>query len=135
MDVKNCKRCRRIFNYISGEMYCPACKEEMESIFHKVRDYLKEHPGASSAEVSKQCEVSVEQILKWLREGRLELTADSSIILSCKVCGAPIRSGNFCKVCEQNLKQSFQDVMKKPNISNDNNSSSSNKSRMYTYKN
>ena len=30
MDVRNCKKCGKLFNYVSGPMICPLCKEELE---------------------------------------------------------------------------------------------------------
>ena len=31
MDVRTCRGCRRIFNYVSGPMLCPACKQALEA--------------------------------------------------------------------------------------------------------
>ena len=36
MEVKNCKKCRRLFNYISGPSICPQCREELEKKFQEV---------------------------------------------------------------------------------------------------
>lgn len=108
MNVKNCKRCRKLFNYSFGvEIYCPSCKEAIEEIFHKVKEYIRDNKGASIEEVSKEFDIKPEQIHKWLQEGRLELTEDSMISLSCKSCGARILSGTLCKRCEQSLKEGF----------------------------
>ena len=35
MNVRNCKKCNRIFNYIAGPTICPACKEDLEKKFQK----------------------------------------------------------------------------------------------------
>ena len=30
MNVRNCRNCGRLFNYIAGAPVCPACKDELE---------------------------------------------------------------------------------------------------------
>ena len=30
MEVRNCKGCSRLFQYLSGPILCPACKEKLE---------------------------------------------------------------------------------------------------------
>lgn len=30
MNVVNCRRCGKLFNYIAGNKICPKCKEEIE---------------------------------------------------------------------------------------------------------
>ena len=30
MNVRNCRHCGRIFNYVAGPIMCPACREKME---------------------------------------------------------------------------------------------------------
>ena len=39
MNVRNCKECGRLFNYIAGPPICPACKEELEKKFQKAKEY------------------------------------------------------------------------------------------------
>ena len=36
MDVRNCKECGRLFNYIGGQRLCPACKDKLEEKFAQV---------------------------------------------------------------------------------------------------
>ena len=32
MEVMNCRNCKRLFNYITGPMICPACKDKLEKL-------------------------------------------------------------------------------------------------------
>ena len=32
MDVRNCKKCGRMFNYVTGPVVCPNCKDSLEKI-------------------------------------------------------------------------------------------------------
>ncbi len=112
MNVRNCRTCGRIFNYISGPITCPVCREKLEEKFQEVKDYIRENKGAGIPEVAEACEVDVNQIRQWLREERLELSAESAVHLSCESCGAPIRSGRFCEKCTGNMTRSFNEVLK-----------------------
>lgn len=112
MNVRNCRNCGRIFNYVTGMPICPACRERMEQKFQEVKDYIREHKGAGINEVSEACDVEANQIRQWLREDRLEIAPDSAIKLACESCGAPIRSGRFCEKCTGNMTKNFKDVLK-----------------------
>mgnify|MGYP001028221087 CR=1 FL=1 len=112
MNVRNCRSCGRIFNYVAGMAICPACREKMEQKFQEVKDYIREHKGAGINEVSEACDVEANQIRQWLREERLEIAPDSAIMLACESCGAPIRSGRFCEKCTGNMTRNFKDVIK-----------------------
>lgn len=111
MNVRNCKVCGRIFNYVAGPVTCPSCREKMEAKFQEVKEYIRAHRGAGIQEVSEACDVDGAQIRQWLREDRLEITEDSPIFLSCEACGAPIRSGRFCDKCTLTMTKGFKDVL------------------------
>ena len=36
-DVRNCRKCGKIFNYIGGVPICPACREKEEEDFQRIR--------------------------------------------------------------------------------------------------
>lgn len=112
MNVRNCKSCGRIFNYVSGPPICPACREKLEEKFQEVKDYIRENKGAGIQEVADACGVDIKQIRQWLREERLELSSESALYLNCESCGAPIRSGRFCEKCAGNMTKSLNDVLK-----------------------
>ena len=44
MEVKNCKNCGRLFNYIGGayKSLCPACIDRLEEKFQEVKKYIYE---------------------------------------------------------------------------------------------
>ena len=47
MEVKNCKGCGRLFNYMGGAPLCDACRKKLEEKFQKVKQYLDDHSDAS----------------------------------------------------------------------------------------
>ena len=111
MNIRNCKLCGRIFNYMSGPPTCPSCRESMEAKFQEVKDYIREHRGVGIMEVAEACDVEPAQIRQWLRDDRLEVTEDSAVFLNCDSCGAPIRSGKFCEKCKNSMSKDFGDVL------------------------
>lgn len=113
MDIRNCRGCGRIFNYVAGPFLCQVCREKMEVKFQEVKEYIRSHPGVGIREVSDACDVEVSQIQQWLREERLEVTENSAIFLSCEVCGANIRSGRYCEKCKYDMTMGLKSVMNK----------------------
>lgn len=111
MNVRNCRRCKRLFNYVIGPMYCQACREEMEEEYQKVRKYIQEHPHVDIRTVSEECEVDPAQIRQWVREERLEFSDDSTVGINCEKCGKMIKSGRFCEECKRSMTQEFSNVM------------------------
>ena len=77
MNIKNCRNCGKMFNYITGPAICPNCREAVEAKFQEVKEYIREHKGVGIAEVSEACSVDPGQIRQWLRDDRLEVTEDS----------------------------------------------------------
>jgi len=111
-DIKNCKRCRKIFMWAMGPQLCEDCKRLEEEDFEKVRRFVREYPGATIQEVSDATEVSQNTIHKYLKEGRLEVTENSPIAIQCENCGARIRSGRFCPKCSAVLARDMMSAGK-----------------------
>ena len=103
MDVRNCRGCGRLFNYLQGPHLCPACMQKLEEKFSQVKDYLEDNPHATIPEIAKDNEVSTRQIEQWIREERLSFSDDSPIGIACEVCGATIRTGRYCERCKSDL--------------------------------
>lgn len=103
MNVRNCRKCGKMFNYVLGPMICPRCKEELEDKFQEVKTFVQDHPGTDIAEVSEQCDVEPGQIRQWIREERLQFAEDSAIMIACESCGTMIRSGRLCEKCKNQL--------------------------------
>lgn len=116
MNVKNCRGCGKLFNYIGGPNanLCPDCIRSLEDKFVEVKEYLDEHRSASMNEISRECEVSTKQIEKWVREERLVFSDDSSIGIGCEICGATIKSGRYCDACKANVVNKLDNAYEKP---------------------
>ena len=105
MDVRNCKNCGKLFQYV-GKPLCPACNKKLEDKFFEVRDYIYENPTANMSQVSEEMEVPIQQIKKWVREERLAFSKDSGITISCEKCGM------ICQKCMV-LKIKFKRVQQR----------------------
>ena len=114
MDVKNCKGCNRLIQYIGGPPLCPACREALENKFSEVKEYIYQNPGASIAQVAEATEVSVKQIKQWIREDRLVLSEASPDGIECEHCGIPICSGRFCEKCKNQMASGFSATIRRP---------------------
>ena len=107
MDIRNCSRCGSIYAY-DGFNICLKCRREDEEDFKKIKEYLDEYPGANISEVESETGVSSRKIIKFLKEGRLEIGDDTNIILSCERCGAPLKTGRFCEKCIVQMDREFK---------------------------
>ncbi|MFP4697161.1 MAG: flagellar protein [Eubacteriales bacterium] len=113
MDVRNCKSCGKIFNYIAGVPICPKCKDELENKFQEVKAYIKDNPQAQIYEVAEETEVNINQIRQWIREERLAFSQDSSIGIECERCGTSIKTGRFCNKCKDDIAHNLGSVYPK----------------------
>lgn len=113
MDVRNCKSCGKLFNYIGGNPICTECAKGLEVKFDEVKQYIYDHPGAGIQEVSEEMDVTVAQIRKWLKEERLSFSESSEIALECERCGKRILTGRFCKLCKDSMSKDLGNLYQK----------------------
>lgn len=114
MEVRPCKNCKRLFNYLGGSAICPACVEKLEEKFKEVKDYIREKPHASLQEVSEANDVSVKQLKAWVREERLKFSDDSPVGIECMNCGAMIKCGKYCDACRGKMINQLGHAMPEP---------------------
>lgn len=107
-EIRNCPRCGKIYTYI-GRPICSKCMESEENEFKVVKEYVYDNPGATISEVSQETEVTVEKIMRFLREERLEIKSENSnLLLGCEKCGRAINSGRFCENCKGQINKDFK---------------------------
>lgn len=119
MEVRNCKDCGRLFNYIGGPRMCPECREKLEEKFAQVKEYIRENKEAPIAMIAEENDVSVQQIHQWVREERLIFTEDSTVGIECENCGKTIRTGRFCDECKNKVAHGLESLYHKdePHVS------------------
>lgn len=114
VEIANCKKCGRLFQQISSKRICPECERAIEDKFEEVREYIRDHPDVSMMEVSREMEVSVEQIKQWVREERLLFTNAEGSGIQCVMCGIPIATGKYCAKCKEKMAHSLENAYSKP---------------------
>lgn len=112
MNVRNCRDCRKLFNYVTGPPICPACREKREEKFKDVKKFVQENPMVGISKIAEECDVEVGQIHQWIRESRLEFAENSPIGIPCESCGGMIRAGRYCDKCKNNMANTLGQLYK-----------------------
>ncbi len=134
MNVRNCKKCGKMFNYVAGPPVCPACRDAIEQKFQEVKEFVRQNKVASMKEISLNCHVEERQIEQWIREERLVFASDSPIKLYCETCGAPIFTGRYCGKCKNDQANNLGAAGRKPEAPAPASSQAGSSARMYSRK-
>lgn len=117
MDVRTCKMCGKLYNYISGMLpICQACSQSLEEKFAQVKSYIYDNPHASIQQVAAENEVPIKQIKQWIKDERLSFSEESAIGVECESCGVMIKTGRFCVNCKAEMQNSFSNAIKKKEV-------------------
>ncbi len=119
MDIRNCKRCGKVFNFVGGTSVCGECAKQEQEDFEKVREYLFSHPNSTTLEVTKATGIDPKVISRLLKEGRLladNIQVSDAEELRCEKCGQAISKGRFCEKCVTEMKNEFQKAAPSPAI-------------------
>lgn len=106
MNLGNCPRCGRLFANNFRDI-CPSCIKEIEEEYEKCLNYLREEKLATIQEVHEATGVSIKQITKFIKEGRISVANNPNMTYPCEVCGVLIREGNMCDSCRTRLTRDF----------------------------
>jgi len=97
-----------MFQSENGSKLCARCLDNDEEDFKVVREYVYDNPGANIPEVAENTGVAEEKILKFLRQGKLILKDELSMVLDCERCGKPIKTGRFCEACSLEMSRDLR---------------------------
>lgn len=104
MELKNCKICGDLFLYNNGDRICPRCHQKEEEDFEAVKSFLWDNPKATLSQVVENTGVPEKKIIRYVREGRIELADMSEVPNHCEICGKLISQGRICADCAGELK-------------------------------
>lgn len=102
MNVVNCSRCGKIFVKGFAE-FCPNCMKDLEQQYEKCLKYLRENKGVNINELSDATSVTIKQISKFIREGRISIMHAPNMSYPCEVCTTLIRENTICEPCRMKL--------------------------------
>lgn len=113
MLLRNCTKCGRLFLHPLNPI-CKECKREEDISFQSVVDYLKENKDATMTEVASRTGVSIKEITRYFKDGRLaSLQIETSIHIYCERCSTPIMAGRFCNLCNYKMRKEIESVIEK----------------------
>ncbi|CAM4476791.1 flagellar operon protein (TIGR03826 family) [Paenibacillus endophyticus] len=119
MNLDNCPRCGKLFAKNFRDV-CPSCVRDIDKEYELCANYLREFKGSIITEVADATGVSVKQITKFIREGRISIMNAPNMSYPCESCGNLIREQNLCENCRQRIekdkKQMFQDIARKEDL-------------------
>ncbi|MFE5324119.1 flagellar protein [Paenibacillus sp. NPDC056579] len=102
LNVDNCQRCGRV--YVKNNYgLCGNCIKEIDLQYEKCLKYLRENRACYITELSEATGVSIKQITKFIREGRISINNNPNMAYNCEVCNTPIRVHTICDSCRSKL--------------------------------
>lgn len=84
--------------------------KEIDKQYETVAKYLRENRGSTIGQVSEETEVSIRQIVKFIREGRISILNMPNMSYPCDSCGTEIREGHICESCRKKLTRDYQNM-------------------------
>ncbi len=109
MSIQNCSKCGKMFHYNFGEKLCRDCKDTLIDEFNRVKKFIQKNKKVSITEVSKNCDVTTKQILKWVRDEKLRFENSDHIGIDCMACGKNIPYGRYCEECKAKIVKGFNE--------------------------
>ncbi len=109
LNVANCPRCGKVFAQGLHDV-CPACVKEIEKEYEACAEFLRENKGTNMHDLSESTGVTIRQITKFIREGRISLMGLPNMGFPCESCGMMIRGGSLCDNCRSNLQKGISAI-------------------------
>ncbi|MFC5469695.1 flagellar protein [Cohnella suwonensis] len=103
MNLTYCPKCGKLFSKSFRDV-CNNCYALMEKDYERCVEHLRQNKGVDIQQLSDEMEVSIKQITKWIREGRISLMNAPNMSYPCESCGILIRDGHMCDSCKKRLQ-------------------------------
>ncbi len=97
-----CPKCGKLFNR-TNKPICIECIKAEGEMFEKVRLFIKETKITDLDEVIEETGATKKQLLRWVREGKIDLVLPDGDSLTCSKCGKVITKGRMCKKCAEKM--------------------------------
>lgn len=105
-QLSNCARCDVLFLKATRDV-CPKCHLDVEKEYDLCSKFLRrrENRGSTIHQVSEATGVSIKQITRFVKEGRISIEGNPNMGYPCENCGILIRQGTLCDSCAAGLKR------------------------------
>ncbi|SES71650.1 hypothetical protein SAMN05660297_00366 [Natronincola peptidivorans] len=109
-NIRTCKRCKDIIHEKALHNYCPKCYKKIEEVFDRIREYLKEYPGATAYEMEQRLGIPVYVVNNFVRDGRLIELPNEFLNIDCLRCGCLLLSAHhkYCPKCEVQIHKELE---------------------------
>ncbi|UQZ33851.1 flagellar protein [Paenibacillus sp. PK3_47] len=111
MNVDNCPRCGRLYVKNIREL-CQPCVKELEHHYETCVEYLRKNRGTNIQELSDATDISIKEITRFIREGRISIANAPNMMVPCEICGTLIREGHMCDSCRTRLTKELANAAK-----------------------
>ncbi|MCR5793101.1 MAG: hypothetical protein K6G65_08025 [Lachnospiraceae bacterium] len=74
MYTSVCKHCHKVFKSRIRTACCNDCRSTDENCFDDIVEYLRRFPNSNAVQIAEELGISAYVVLKFLEEGRLELS-------------------------------------------------------------
>jgi len=91
---------------------CQSCIKELEHEYEICVNYLRENKGTNIQELSDATGISIKEITRFIREGRISIANAPNMMYPCEVCGTLIRDGHMCDSCRSRLRKDLTNAVK-----------------------
>ncbi|HKL12605.1 MAG TPA: TIGR03826 family flagellar region protein [Halanaerobiales bacterium] len=114
MEIRNCKKCGKIYQYDGTHKICLECRRKEEEDFEKVKEFLRNNPNSSIKKVSEETGVEKKIILEFIKDERLIAgDIELEVTLKCERCGREIKHGKYCEKCIADMKKEIDEISSK----------------------
>lgn len=114
-ELANCAKCGKVYVKTGIRELCYDCFREEEEAFEKVRRFInkRDNRTASMKEISEGTGVPEELILKFIKQGRLNIARLPNVGYPCETCGRIIRVGRICEQCARRISKELEALKEK----------------------
>ncbi|MCM1326674.1 MAG: hypothetical protein NC094_06555 [Bacteroidales bacterium] len=108
-----CDECGGVMVFVGvGEYHCENCGRVLYDDYGKVRLYIESHKGATATDVEKGTGVTQRNIMRMLKEDRIEVAEGSKVSLHCEMCGKELKSGKYCPECAVKAHRKIEETQR-----------------------
>ncbi|XID91016.1 flagellar protein [Paenibacillaceae bacterium WGS1546] len=109
MDLTYCPKCGKLFARNFREV-CNSCHQLLEKDYERCAEHLRKNRGMDIQQLSEETEISIKQITRWVREGRISLMDAPNLSYPCESCGTLIREGHLCDGCKKRFQRDVKNA-------------------------
>ncbi|MFC4599671.1 TIGR03826 family flagellar region protein [Cohnella hongkongensis] len=113
MNLTYCPKCGRLFSKSFRDV-CNSCYQQLEKDYERCAEHLRKNRGMDIQQLSEETEISIKQITKWVREGRISLMDAPNLSYPCESCGTLIREDHLCDSCKKRLTRDVKNAVATP---------------------